>query len=98
LLDKEPTNSDCSGTDSSSTSSSNLDSISRLKFELSSSFRFGSGDVDVKSYNEAINVVSSNVGFVEGDTNDTLSIKEDVGDCCPLVLCSKDIVSDSDSS
>ena len=83
------TNSDCSGTGSSSSSSSD----SSLQIEI----RFGYGGVDVKSSNEVIDIVGSNVGYVEGYTNDTLSIKS-VGDVCPSVLCTKDIVLDSDGS
>ena len=58
-----------------------------------SNFRFGSDSVDVKSCNDVIDVVRSNVGIVEGNTNDTLSIKEDIGDGCPSLLCNKDTIS-----
>ena len=68
------TNSDCSGTGSSYDSDSSSDSVSGLKFELGSSFKFDSGGIDVM-----IDIIGSNVGIVEGDTNNTLRIKEDVG-------------------
>ena len=70
--------------------------VSGLKFELSSRFRSGSGGINVKRYNEVVNVIGSKVGIVEGDTNNMLNIKEDIGDGYPSVLCSKDIVSYSD--
>ena len=52
----------------------------------------------MKSRNEMINVVGSNVGIVEGDTNDTLSIKETVGDGCLSIFYGKDINLDSNGS
>jgi len=66
--------------------------------DLSSTFRSGVGGVDVKSCNEVIDVVGSADGIVKGDIDNTLSIKRDVGNGCPSVLCTKDIVSDSDEA
>ena len=97
LVHKKVTSSDCNANGSSSTSGPSPESDSVLKFELSSSFRFGFGGVDMKSGNEVVDVVGGNSGIVEGDTNDTLNIKEDVGDGCPSVLRSKDIILDSNS-
>jgi len=65
IYDKEVTSFN-SGTGSSSTSGSSSDSVSGLKFELSLSFRSHFDCVDVKSYNEVINIVGSKVRIVEG--------------------------------
>ena len=84
------TNSDFTGIGSSSASGSNSDSVSGLKFELSSS--------QYEKLNEVIDVVDSKAGIFDGDTNNMLSIRKDVNNGCPSILCSKDIVSYSDRS
>jgi len=56
--------------------------VTLLKLCFRLKFRFGSHIVDVKSYNEVIGAVGKNIGIVECNTNDTLSLREGVSDGC----------------